>query len=138
MLIKDAMTPNPEYITPDKTVQQAAERMRDLDVGMIPVGDGVKLKGIITDRDIVVRSTAEGKDPKEAEASSAMTPDILYLFEDQELDDAVQTMKDKQVRRIIILNRDKDMTGVLAMADLANRSGDESEIAEALEGVSEH
>ncbi len=79
--------------------------MRDLDVGMIPVGDGVKLKGIITDRDIVVRSTAEGKDPKEAEASSAMTPDILYLFEDQELDDAVQTMKDKQVRRIIILNR---------------------------------
>lgn len=138
MLIKDIMTRNPEYTSPSNTLQEAAESMRDLEVGMLPVGDGIKLKGIITDRDIVTRSTAEGQDPKETRVSTIMTSEVLYLYEDQPIDVAVQTMKDKQVRRIVILNRDKDMTGILAIGDLANRTDEEGEIAEALEGVSEH
>jgi predicted transcriptional regulator len=136
MLIKEVMSRNPEYASPSNTLQEVADRMRDLDVGMIPVGDGIKLKGTITDRDIVIRSTAEGQDPTQVRVSDIMTAEVLYAFEDQELDEAVKMMKTQQVRRLIILNRDKDMTGILAIGDIANRTHEEDEMAEALEGVS--
>jgi CBS domain-containing protein len=136
MLIKEVMSKDPEYASPSNTLQEVADRMRDLNVGMIPVGDGIKLKGAITDRDIVIRSTAEGQDPTQVRVSDVMTAEVLYAFEDQELDEAVKMMKKEQVRRLIILNRDKDMTGILAIGDIANRTHDEEEMADALEGVS--
>ena len=136
MLIKEVMSKDPEYASPSNTLQEVADRMRDLNVGMIPVGDGIKLKGAITDRDIVIRSTAEGQDPTQVRVSDVMTAEVLYAFEDQELDEAVKMMKKEQVRRLIILNRDKDMTGILAIGDIAHRTHDEEEMADALEGVS--
>lgn len=138
MKLREVMTKDPVYIKPDTTLQEAASKMRELDVGLLPVGDGVKLRGMLTDRDITIRAAAEGLDPKSTRVEDVMTKEVLYAFEDQDIEDAVHSMEEKQVRRLIILDRDKNMTGIVALADLATRTSDEHEKAEVLEGVSKH
>lgn len=96
----------------------------------------MKLKGMITDRDITIRSTAEGLDPQVTDAEDIMTKEVLYAYEDEEVDKAIQTMKEKQVRRLIILNRDKDMVGVVALGDIATGMDDAEAKAEAVKAVS--
>jgi len=136
MKISEIMTKEPKYIGLDQSLQEAAQLLRDLDVGMIPVGDGVKLKGMLTDRDIAVRVVAEGLDPKTVRIPEVMTPEVIYTYEDEDVEEAARIMEEKQIRRLIILNRDKDMVGILAVADLANRARDPEVESEALEGVS--
>jgi predicted transcriptional regulator len=136
MKISEIMTKEPKYIGLDQSLQEAAQLLRDLNVGMIPVGDGVKLKGMLTDRDIAIRVVAEGLDPKTVRIPEVMTPEVIYTYEDEDVEEAARIMEEKQIRRLIILNRDKDMVGILAMADLANRTRDPEVESEALEGVS--
>src|SRR2546425_3409478 len=100
MQIKDIMTPNPECIDPGATLLDAARRMRDLDVGPLPVCDNDRLAGMITDRDITIRAVAEGKDLKTTTVREAMSEDIVYGFEDQDIDDAARVMEQKQIRRL--------------------------------------
>jgi len=137
MKISEIMTKEPKYIGLNQSLQEAARMLRDLDIGMIPVGDGVKLKGMLTDRDIVVRVVAEGIDPKNISIPEVMTPEVIYTYEDEDVEEAAKIMEEKQIRRLIILNREKDMVGIVAMADLANRVKDPEVESEALEGVSE-
>jgi len=136
MKLSEIMTKEPSYIGPNESLQEAAQQLRDLDVGMIPVGDGIKLKGMLTDRDMTVRVIAEGIDPKTLRISDVMTPEVIYAYDDQDIDEAAKIMEDKQIRRLIILNRDKDMVGIVALADLANRAKDPEVESKALEGVS--
>jgi CBS domain-containing protein len=136
MKLNQVMTKNPEYVPLNTALVEVARRMRDLDVGMLPVGDGIKLKGMVTDRDITIRATAEGLDPERTKASDIMTEQVLYAYEDEEVEKAIQTMKEKQVRRLIILNRDKDMVGVVALADVATGTESPEVKAEAVEAVS--
>lgn len=136
MKISEIMTKEPVYIGPNESLQEAARRLRDLDVGLLPVGDGIKLKGMLTDRDITVRVVAEGTDPKTLRVSDIMTPEVIYAYEDQDAEEAAKIMEDKQIRRLIILNREKDMVGIVALADIANRAKDPEVESEALEGVS--
>ena len=136
MKLNEVMSRKPEYVPLNAALIEVARRMRELDVGMLPVGDGVKLRGMVTDRDIAVRATAEGLDPQSTKASDIMTEEVLYAYEDEEVDKAIQTMRDKQVRRLIILNRDKDMVGVVALGDIATGAGDAEAKAEAVEAVS--
>lgn len=136
MKISEIMTKEPKYISPDDSLQEAACQLRDMDVGMIPIGDGVKLKGMLTDRDITVRVIAEGVDPQTVSVSDVMTPEVIYAYEDQDVEEAARIMEEQQIRRLIILNRDKDMVGIVALADLANRTKDPKVESEALEGVS--
>ena len=136
MKISEIMTKEPNYIGLNESLEEAARRLRDLDVGMLPVGDGIKLKGMLTDRDITVRVVAEGIDPKTVRISDVMTPEVLYAFEDQDVEEAAKMMDDQQIRRLVILNREKDMVGILALADIANRVKDPEVESEALEGVS--
>lgn len=136
MKLKEVMTKEPDYITPDTPLQDAARKIRDLDVGFLPVGDGVKLKGTITDRDIVVRAVAEGVDLKSSRSGDFMTEEVLYAFDDEEVDVAIKTMREKQVRRLIVVNRDKDLVGVVSLGDLATRTEETEGSAEALSGVS--
>lgn len=136
MKISEIMTKEPNYIGLNESLQEAARRLRDLDVGMLPVGDGIKLKGMLTDRDITVRVIAEGIDPKTVRISDVMTPEVLYAYEDQDVEEAAKMMEDQQVRRLIILNREKDMVGIVALADIATRAKDPEVESEALEGVS--
>lgn len=137
MKLNEVMTRKPEYITPETTLKDAAVQMRDLDVGMLPVGDGSRLHGVVTDRDMVVRLLADGHDLRGMKAAEAMTPKILYAYEDQSVDEAVHMMREQKVRRLVVVDREKNMTGIVALADLARHAGDASLKAEALEGVSQ-
>ncbi len=137
MQLKEIMTPNPECVRPDATLQDVARKMRSLDVGPLPVcGDNDRLAGMITDRDIVVRAVAEGKDPKTTTVREAMTEEIIYGLEDQDVDDAARVMEQKQVRRLVVLNRDKRLVGIVSLGDLAIETGARPTAGEVLREVS--
>src|SRR5688572_21430488 len=125
MLVKALMTRSVECVSPDSTLQQAAQRMRDLDVGPLPICENDRLAGMITDRDIVLRAVAEGKDPTTTRVREAMTSDIVFCFEDQTIDEAAELMKERQIRRLVVLNQDKRLVGIVSLGDLAVDTGDE-------------
>ena len=138
MRLKEIMTPQVECLSPSDTLAHAAERMRDMNVGSLPVcGDDDRLAGIITDRDITVRGTAACCDPEKTRVSELMTPEISYCFEDEGIDEAARLMEEKQIRRLAVLNRDKRLVGIVSLGDLAVRGGDAKLSAEALEQISE-
>ena len=136
MKIADVMTPNPEWIRPETTLEDAACKMCDLDTGFLPVGDGKRLLGIITDRDITIRAVAEGLDTATAHVEDVMTPTVIYCYEDQNVEKAADLMAEKQVRRLIILNRDKKLTGVVSLGDVCVRCGDHEMAGDVLEDIS--
>jgi len=137
MQISEVMTQSVESTTPEESIQQAAARMRDLDVGSLPVVDkNGRLVGVITDRDIAIRSVASGANPATSVVREAMTPDVVYCYEDQDVADAAELMKDRQVRRLIILDRDNKLAGIVSLGDLAIQTHDESMVGGALETVS--
>jgi CBS domain-containing protein len=129
------MTSEPKTATRDMTLQQVAELMRDGDMGSIPVVEGGKLVGIVTDRDIVVRSIAAGKNAS-SPVSEAMTTEIFSVKPEDFAFEAIRLMGDKQVRRVPVVNENGDLAGIIAMADIALEMEDEREIAETLEEIS--
>jgi CBS domain-containing protein len=137
MQLKDIMTHGVEVTSPEATLQEAAEKMRRLDVGPLPVCDGERLVGMLTDRDITVRTVAEGCDPTTTTVREAMTPEIVYCFEDQDIQEAARLMEQYQIRRLPILNRDKRLVGMVSLGDLAVSSGDQPLAGEVLEQVSD-
>ena len=138
MLVKEIMTRNVECVRPDDTLQAAARKMRELDVGPLPVcGGDDRLAGIVTDRDITVRATAEGRDPTRTTVREAMTPDVVYVFDDQDVRDAADTMATHQIRRVLVLDRDKRLAGIVSMADVAVDAGREARPADTLREVSQ-
>ncbi|HYM80620.1 MAG TPA: CBS domain-containing protein [Candidatus Limnocylindria bacterium] len=130
------MTGDVECLAPDSTLQEAARKMKDLDVGSLPICDRDRLSGVLTDRDIVIRSVAAGQDPKSTQVRNVMTPEVIYCFEDQGVEDAARIMEEKQVRRLMVLNREKRLVGIVSLADLAVDAGDDVLSGEALEAIS--
>ena len=137
MQLKDVMTRNVEVVHPDATLQEAAAKMDSLDVGPLPVSDGTQVVGVLTDRDITVRATATGQDPKVARVRDFMSRDMVYAFEDQDVMAAARLMQEKQIRRLLVLNRDNQLVGIVSVGDLAVQTGDDRLTAVTLEGVSE-
>jgi CBS domain-containing protein len=131
------MTRNAECVRPDATLRDAAGRMRDLDVGSLPVCDADRLVGLVTDRDIAVRSVAEGHDPSSDRVQDIMTPGIIFCFEDQDVREAADLMRERQVRRLPVLNRDKRLVGIVSLGDLAVGGRDDKLSGNTLEGISE-
>jgi CBS domain-containing protein len=117
------------------TLRDVAVLMRDGDMGAVPVVDDGKLTGIVTDRDIVVRCIAEGKDPSTT-VSEAMTNELFTVSPDDYVFEAIRLMGDKQVRRIPVIGENGELAGIIAMADVALETEDELEIAETLEEIS--
>src|SRR5688500_13797097 len=105
MQVSLVMTRNVQCTTPNTTLKEAAQKMSSLDVGPLPVCDDGRLVGMLTDRDITVRATAQGLDPNVSCVCDVMTPDVVYCFQDQEISEAASLMKDKQIRRIVVLDR---------------------------------
>jgi CBS domain-containing protein len=136
MQISDVMTRNAECIAPDATIQNAAERMKSLDVGSLPVCENDRLVGVLTDRDIAIRCVAEGHDTRRDHVREAMTPEVHYCFEDSDVADAAELMREKQIRRLLVLNRDKRMVGIVSLGDMAVEDGNEQLAGHALEGIS--
>ena len=118
MKVGEVMTRGVELASPDDTIQKAASRMAELDTGVLPVGEGDRLVGMLTDRDIAVRAVAQGRGP-DTEVREAMTPDVRYCFEDDDLDDAVRGMGEQKVRRLPVLGRDKRLVGIVSLGDVA-------------------
>ena len=139
MQIREIMTPQVEVIAPNASVRDAAMKMKDLDVGAIPVCDGQKLTGLVTDRDITVRAIAEGRNPADMKVSEIMSGDIAYCFEEDDIEKAAEVMESKQIRRLPILNRDKKLAGIISLGDISVRSErrGKQKAAEALEDISE-
>jgi CBS domain-containing protein len=138
MQVKEVMTGGVECVRPDDNIAAAARKMKDLDVGALPVcGDDDRLKGMITDRDITVRATAGSFDPGGTRVREVMTPNIIYVFEDQDVTEAAQLMKENQIRRLAVLNRDKRLVGIVSLGDLAVDTRDEGLAGATLEAVSE-
>ena len=137
MQVRDVMTHGVECIPPDATLQEAAQRMEALDVGPLPVSEDGRLVGMLTDRDITVRATARGLDPKTTTVRQVLTPRVLYCFEDQDVEDAARLMEAQQVRRLVVLSGDKWLVGIVSLGDLAVETGDEHLAGEALQAVSQ-
>jgi CBS domain-containing protein len=120
MKLHEVMTKDVEIIHPDDTLQTAAQKMRDRNIGFLPVCDGDRLIGVLSDRDMIVRALADGMDSSVIVGRDLITSPAIYCFDDQSLDEAAKLMHDNQIRRLVILNRDdKRMVGVISLGDLA-------------------
>jgi CBS domain-containing protein len=140
MKIREVMTQPAETINAGAPAVEAAVKMRELDVGSLPVCDGNRLQGFLTDRDIAIRLVAGGLDASTTPVSEIMTPDAAYCFDDQTLDEAAVLMEAHQIRRLPILNRDKELIGMLSLGDLSVRTAgtEDQELAdEVLNEISE-
>lgn len=137
MQVQEIMTPYVEVIHPDATLKEAAEKMSRLEVGPLPVCDGERLVGMLTDRDITIRATAHGSDPNTTKVRDAMTSEVVYCFADQEVQIAAQMMEMRQIRRVPVLDRDKRLVGIVSLGDVSVETQDQELAAKTLEGVSE-
>ena len=134
--VADVMEREVKLANPDDNVQQAARMMREADVGVLPVGEGDRLIGMVSDRDIAMRVAAEGRDPARTKVRDVMSPDVRYVYEDEDLEHVAENMAEQQVRRLPVMNRDKRLIGIVSLGDIA--SGTRSHLAgTALRGVAQ-
>ena len=133
MKVSEVMTRDVQTIQPDQTAREAANFMLNSDAGSIPVTEGERLVGMVTDRDIAVRGVALGKGP-DATVGEVMTHEVMYCFDDEVVEDVCENMADIQVRRLPVLNREKRLVGIVSLADIATLADNES-AGQALEGI---
>lgn len=137
MLVKEIMTYHVETIDAKASVSQAAAKMRDMAVGALPVWENNEITGIVTDRDIIVRSTAEGKDPQKSTVGEIMTPGDYYVFDDDNVTEAARVMEKESVHRLLVLNHDGDAVGIISFADMAVKCPNHELVWELVERKSE-
>jgi CBS domain-containing protein len=134
MQIANIMSRDVQFIGPDTTLREAALHMRKIDAGALPVADNDKLIGILTDRDIAIRGIAAGKGP-DAKVRDAMSREIRYCYEDEDVAHVAQNMSELQIRRLPVMSRDKRLVGIVSLADLTR--GSLPNTARALHGISQ-
>jgi len=137
MQVKEIMTSNAETISSDVNLIEAAQKMKMLEVGALPIWETDELVGMITDRDITVRAIAEGKDPSNTHVSEIMTREVLCCFEDDDIHEAAEMMEEKSIHRLVVLSSEGDVAGFVSLADFAVKSRDERLAWEILERISE-
>jgi CBS domain-containing protein len=137
MKVKEIMHSGVVWVDPERNLADVAQLMREEDVGAIPVGENDKLVGMVTDRDIVVRGLAGDSDPLQMTARDVMSKPIVYCLEDEDVDDAVRLMEQKQIRRLPVINKQKRMTGMISLGDIA-ATGSPDLCNETLRSVSAH
>jgi CBS domain-containing protein len=134
MKVQEIMTTNVECIAPDTTIQEAAERMKSLDVGFLPICEKDRLIGTVTDRDIVIRGIAENRN-NQTSARTVMTSDVFYCFEKDDVEKCAEHMKEKDVRRILVLDKNKRLVGVVSLGDISKAQAEAA--AETLKDIAE-
>jgi len=137
MKVKDVMTRDVEKIDADDFLKDAASMMRSMDVGALPVCENDKLVGFITDRDIAIRAVADGLDPNQCTVRDAMTEDVCWCFEDDDVQKAAKFMENRQIRRLAVFDSNNRAVGIVSLGDLATRQRDDRLSGEILERVSE-
>jgi CBS domain-containing protein len=136
MKIKDVMTTGVECVRPETTLQEAATKMKSLNVGSLPVSEGDRPTGIVTDRDIVVRAISEGRDPRTTQVKDVMTKDVATVQETDDVKEAARLMKDRQIRRVVVVGADKKVCGIVSLGDIAVDTRDDKMSGDVLEKVS--
>jgi len=131
------MTQNVHVVPPETSLRHAAQKMKVWDLGALPVCQNDKLVGVITDRDIAVRAVAEGKDAESFSVGEAMSSDLIFCYDDEEIEHAAALMEQRQIRRLPVLDRDKHLVGMVSLGDLSTRQRDEKLTGEVLEQVSQ-
>jgi CBS domain-containing protein len=136
MIVSEVMSSSVYLADPDDSLQAAAQSMADLDTGVLPVGEGDRVIGILTDRDVVVRAVAKALDVENTPIREIMSGGVCYCFEDESVEDVAQQMAELQIRRLPVVNREKRLVGIVSLGDLS-RSADVKVTGEALQGVAE-
>lgn len=138
MKIKDVMATSPQYLPSTATLQEAAQKMVELDCGFLPIGEKDKLVGTLTDRDITTRATAKGLAPT-TKVSEVMTKKVYYCAETDTTETIAQNMAENEVRRLVVLNNrnDKKLVGIVSLSDIINANTTQAATAyELIKGVS--
>jgi CBS domain-containing protein len=135
MKVSECMTPAVTTIAAGQTIRDAARLMAEKDVGAIPVAENDRLIGMITDRDIAVRAVCEGKAP-DTPVREVMTPELMYCYDDEDVNHVARNMGDIQVRRLPVMSRDKRLVGIIALGDIACGATSKRLVGEALSGIS--
>lgn len=136
MLLKDIMTPDVEAVSPGDTLEEAARKMAERDVGPLPVCEGGRVVGLLTDHDITVRATAAGCDPRTTLVGDAMSQEVVCCYEDQDVGEAARLMTEKQIRRLLVMSRANELVGIVSLADVVEEAGLRA-AGHVLKGVSE-
>lgn len=136
MRVSEAMTRDVRVANPNQSIHDVAQIMAECDIGALPVGENDRLVGMITDRDIAVRAVAKGLLPDATKVREVMSQDVKYCFDDQEISDVAQNMGDVQLHRLPVVDHDKRLVGILALADIAQAEGPEP-AGKAVSGISE-
>jgi CBS domain-containing protein len=134
--IRDVMTANPECVTEKNTVRDAARIMKDQDTGVVPVVDGKKVIGLITDRDMVVRGIAEGKNLENASVTELMTKNVRSVREDATIDEVLAVMSKEEIRRLPVVNAQDELIGIVALGDIS-RGNVDGKVGQTMEKISE-
>ena len=135
MKVSEVMTKDVRLIEPTQSIREAARLMAEMDAGIVPVREGDRLVGMITDRDIAVRAVAEGNGP-DTPIREVMTDDVKYCYEDDDTGDVARNMADIQVRRLPVLTREKRLVGIISLGDMAMSDGS-GRAGEAVAGISQ-
>ena len=135
MRVSEAMTREVRVATPGQSIRDVAKIMDEINAGSVPVGEDDRLVGMITDRDIAIRAVAEGKSPT-TKVGDIMSDEVLYCFDDQDLEEVAQNMSEMKIRRLPVVNRDKRLVGIISLGDLA-RNEDTSKTGETVSHISE-
>ena len=136
MKVTSVMTSNVECVAPDTSLQEAAQLMKALDVGFLPICENDSLIGTVTDRDIAIRSVAEGHDVRKTTVRDVMSAPVYYCYDDQDISECGHSMQSQSVRRMLVLNRSKNLVGVVSLGDIATRSGEPPLAATTLKQIS--
>ena len=134
MRVSDAMTREVRVASPGQSIRDVAKMMEETNAGAMPVGDNDRLVGMITDRDIAVRAVAQGKGPDTPVREVMSSEQLLYCYDDEDLDHVAQNMSEHQVRRLPVVNRDKRLVGIVALGDVAR--SEQKAGGKAVKGVS--
>ncbi len=137
MKVREAMHQGAQWVSPDTPIREIARLMREHDIGSVPIGENDRLVGMVTDRDIVCRAVADGKNLDNLKARDVMSEGIFYCREDADLQEAVRLMEEKQIRRLPVIDQNKRMVGILALGDISH-AGPRNLSGEVLQAVSRH
>ena len=133
--VSEVMSTDVQTISPDDTIEEAAQEMRDGDFGLVPVVEDEELVGVVTDRDIAIRAVAEGKDPS-TPVSEVMSEGVVWVNEDDSVEDAARIMSEHQIRRLPVVDSEQHLVGIVSLGDFAVDSSEIEPVVEALSDIS--
>ena len=137
MQIKECLTKDVKWTTPDTTATEIAKMMKENDIGSVPIGENDKLTGMVTDRDIVVNCLAEGLNPSETSASEFMSEGVLYCYDTDSAEEVLENMGQKKISRMPVVNSDKRLVGIVSIGDLSSHFPNNEKLGKTVENIKE-